>query len=832
MGLARGQFPGLTTTTPFPVTLPARLISTGFLFWLLLCFGGCSRSPLESRGERFASEARDLPPPPGLSGGAWTMLHGKVAILGGTEAGRAGASRAWLYDPGARQWTPGAKPLPPIDPDALLWSAAGCLFPGANTGEGPHWLPSGAGDAVALPPLPAAVAGARITAVTASGGRLYLALESRAASPPRLYAIDLQGPEAAWADCGEIAAGIGHVTTLVGQSNGERPHVFAFGQGSAGPALAAFEPQRGTWRTMPSPPPEVNRSCIAPIGIAHLYAFGPSANGGEGTVLRVFNTVTRVWAEPYPLPPSTARTIAATGSGTRMHALAWEPNGAARLVTVDYLMRAQGLHPADYGVILLFVVGLATMGVINSRRFRSSESYFRGGRKIPWLAAGLSVVATGQSATSFISLPARAFATNLQFTMLPLTNVFGALIMSRYFVRFFVRLNITSAYEYLQVRFSPLVHTVGSINYLAYELARISLLILVPAVAVSAVTKIDISTAILLMGAVATLYTTTGGLEGVVWADVVQILVKISAILLVLVLIFAQLEGSLLDLAGVAWREGKLKVIDWSFDLTRDSIWALILFWLTDGLKSYVANQTIIQRFISTRDERTAQRSIRASAVAGTLIFWTFMLVGTGLFLFYQQNPGRLDLTMDKPDAVFPWFIVFELPPGVAGFLITALITAALSSLYGALNSTSTVMVTDFYRRFAAQPTDAGALRLGRWLTLTVGLVATGLSLLLAGLASRSLVEQTLSVIGLFGGGLGGLFLVGMLTTRVSARAALTGFVVSAMVQYVVSRHTPLHWLTYMFTGMGSCFAAAWLASFIWPEKKSLEGLTVHTCAR
>jgi Na+/proline symporter len=276
---------------------------------------------------------------------------------------------------------------------------------------------------------------------------------------------------------------------------------------------------------------------------------------------------------------------------------------------------------------------------------------------------------------------------------------------------------------------------------------------------------------------------------------------------------------------------GKLQMVDWSFDLTRDSIFAFVLFWLTDGLKSYVANQTIIQRYVSTRDESSAQRSIKASAIVGTLISWTFLLAGTGLFLFYQQNPHRFDLTVDKPDAVFPWFIVFELPPGVVGLLMTALIAAAFSSLYGALNSTSTVIVTDFYRRFAAAPTDHGSLRLGKICTIAVGLLSTGISLTLAGLSSKSLVEQTLSVIGLFGGGLGGLFLLGMLTTRVSARSALAGFVVSAAVQYYVSRHTALHWLTYMFTGMGSCFVAGWLASFIWQEKRPLDGLTVHTCA-
>jgi SSS family solute:Na+ symporter len=269
-------------------------------------------------------------------------------------------------------------------------------------------------------------------------------------------------------------------------------------------------------------------------------------------------------------------------------------------------------------------------------------------------------------------------------------------------------------------------------------------------------------------------------------------------------------------------------VVCWDF--YRDTLWVFILFWITHGLKSYVANQTIIHRFISTRNERTAQRTVWSSALIGTAVSWLFLLLGTGLFLFYRQHPGRLDLTMDKPDAVFPWFIVFELPAGIVGLLIAALIAAAMSSLSGALNSTSTVMVTDFYRRFARQPSDAGAVRLGKILTASVGVFATGLALLLAQLSNKSLFDQTLSVVGLFGGGLGGLFLLGMVTTRTSGTGALVGLAVSAVVQFYVSRYTSLHLLTYMFTGMSTCIAAGYAYSLWAPERKDLTGLTVHTC--
>lgn len=782
--------------------------------------GGCSRREQPDRDRTFIHGTQAIQAPEGLTDLHWTMVGGRVVAV---SSGPTPSIRIRNPSPGA--WEESGLELPPGSTiGQLLSSPTGTLLAEGNGGQRLWWLQTRAGSTLQLLALPDLPNGLRLDSATVLAGRVYLAGVAGPDGAAMLVSTPTGAAAGTWTRLA-LPDDLPHGRlNLATQSNGERPHLMVAGQSERAAGLFSYEPERQVWRTLEATEQSLDSAYLTPVGLAHVYLLRAGA-------LVVYNTVTRVWTRPFPFPEG-GQPVATSNRGTVLEVLTVDAANQATLVTSSYQTRVQSLHWADYSVIAGFTVALVAMGVINSRRFRSAESYFRGGKKIPWLAAGLSVVATGQSATSFISLPARSFATNWQFSLVPLTNVVGALIMSRFFVRFFVRLNITSAYEYLEVRFSSLVRTVGSINYLAYELTRISLLILVPAVAVSAVTKIDIQLAIVMMGAIATLYTTLGGLEGVVWADVVQILVKITAILLVVIMIFAQLEGSPLELAALAWNEGKLRAIDWSFDLTRDTFWALILFWLTDGLKSYVANQTVIQRFISTRDERTAQQSVKASAIIGTLIFWTFMLAGTGLFLFYRQNPERLDLTMDKPDAVFPWFILFELPPGVAGFLITALVAAALSSLYGALNSTSTVMVTDFYRRFVAGASDQGAVKLGRRLTLAVGVLATGLSLLLAGMASRSLVEQTLTVIGLFGGGLGGLFLVGMLTDRVSAKSALVGFCVSALVQYYVSNHTPLHWLTYMFTGMGSCFAAAYLASFVWPDGPRRPGLTVHTCAR
>lgn len=605
------------------------------------------------------------------------------------------------------------------------------------------------------------------------------------------------------------------------QRDGDYPKLVAIGPHGDGLAAALFDARTGRWSIPRTGGPALGGGPVFPVGIG-------SVGIAQRDQLAVFNLNARAWFPVFEWPGG-GDVLAARQDGRLFEFLQRAADDHLALVRLTCRPSHGRLHWLDYGVLAAFFIGLVWVSLSHARGAQSSEQYFRGSKKIPWLAAGMSVVATRLSSTSLVSIPAKSFATNLQYALVPLTNVVGAALMSAFFLKFFVRLNVTSGYEYLEKRFNVAVRTVGSVNYLAYELARVGLLILVPAVVVAAVTPIDLRLAIVVMGLVATAYTMAGGLEGVVRADVYQISVKIAGLAVAAVIVFFLLDGHPGQWAATAWEAGRLRMVDWHWDFTRDTIWVFILFWLTDGLKSYVANQTIIQRFISTKDERAARRTIWASAWIGMGVTFLLLLIGTGLFLFYHQSPGRLDLTMTKPDGVFPWFIVFELPMGVAGLLIAALFAAAMSSLDGALNSTSTVAVTDFYKRFARGATDSTAVRLGRVLVVLIGLGGTGVAVLLSGMSGRSLFDAMLMLIGLFGGGLGGLFLIGMLSTRVGAAAALIGFICSVAVQTYVALGTPLHFLVFMFTGMSSCMGCAYLASFVFRERRPLEGLTIHT---
>lgn len=815
-------------------------LSFSFCICLLIIGTGCARAPASSHDNLFAHDSISLQAPDGLTGGVWALIDAEPVYIGGRLSSTDEPSGSLhRFDRTRSAWTTVAEPqLSPIAATRVCSTSEGILLaPGSAGSHGdarPLWLHR-EDDTFKVIPLPSLPPATSLVTAAAGDGRAFVFTRQDEGTVILLSTplVDASAP-GGWRDHGRTPFAAPLAATL--QTKGDHPGLYALAESAAAAdadarAMWHFDFRSEQWTehaNLATATPD-DAAVVTPAGIAHLYAVVQDIGSDSSPQLAIFNNITRTWAKNLPLP-ARGRPVAAEVQGTAMSALLANPDGATLLVS-HYLVRARGLHPLDYTILVAFILCLFGIASLHSKMSGSADHYFRGGRNVNWLAAGIAIVATRLSSTSFVAIPAKAFATNLQYALIPVTNLFGAFIMTRWFVKFFVRLNVTSGYEYLEKRFALPVRMVGSLNYLLFEIARIGLLIVVPSVVLSSVAKVDLNATILTVGVVATLYTVAGGIKGVVWADTFQIVVKVTGLIIALISVFFLIRGDLGDMLTTARHEGKLRLVDWSWDLTRDTIVVFILFWFTDGLKSYVANQIIIQQFISTRNEGTAKRSIWTSALLGVAVTWLLLLIGVGLYLFYRQHPERFDLMIEKPDGVFPWFIVFELPPGVVGILVAALIAAAMSSLDQALLSSSTVMVIDLYRRFNPRGSDATALRLGRCLTVAMGVFATTAALYLSGLAVKSLVDQTLRLIGLFGGGLGGLFLLGMLTTRASAISALCGLAVSVAVQYYVSQHTPLHLLTYMFTGMTSCFITGYLLGFVFPERKPLEGLTIHTTA-
>ena len=300
-----------------------------------------------------------------------------------------------------------------------------------------------------------------------------------------------------------------------------------------------------------------------------------------------------------------------------------------------------------------------------------------------------------------------------------------------------------------------------------------------------------------------------------------------------LVTILLRLDGGVGALVAEAAGHGKFfSTVPWTFELTVASGWIIMLGSIFTNLFSYTASQDIVQRYVTTPDRKTAAKAIWINALISLPAQAIFFAIGTALFLFYRQNPVRLDPTVPI-DGIFPLFIVNELPVGVAGFIVAGIFAAAQSTLSGSLNSIATVWVTDFHLRLWPRTSDAACLKLARWITALVGLLGTGIAIFLAHADIRSLWEVFIAVIGLFGGTISGLFLLGVLSRRAHASGALVGGIVSALlVLYTYLSNLTVFWL-FSVIGVVSCVVVGWIASLILPGPRTApEGLTLYTLKR
>lgn len=543
----------------------------------------------------------------------------------------------------------------------------------------------------------------------------------------------------------------------------------------------------------------------------------------EGSPL-VYHTITKTWIKSDSLPfADNTASIVTDNTAWYM----WGEGNTGRMEiykAIPHAMKST-IHFLDYLFFAIYFILLLIMGYFFSRRLKNTDDYFRGGKRIPWWAAGLSILVTKLSAITFMSLPVKSYTTDWLYIWIPAGNILLAIVVVRYILPFFCRLDITSTFEYLEKRFNTLTRLIGSITYIIFELARMGVLLLLPALVIAVVTDIDIYLCITLIGIIATLYTVLGGIEAVIWTDVLQVIVMVAGALVALGIVLFHIEPSNLNtfLESPLGAE-KLKFNDLSIDLTNATLLVITLSWI-GKIQDYVSNQAVVQRFISTKDEKNAARSMWTASILGIPVGALFLMLGTALFLFYEANPARLDPLMEKPDALLPTFILREMPAGISGLVIGAIFAAAMSSLDSAINSMSTVIITDVYKRFDSDVTEQKSLKLAKVLTIVLGAIGTGSALIMAGVDIKSLYDQLFSVIGLFGGGLAGMFILGIFTQRANSTGTLIGFFTSGLILFWVSNYTNLHVFLYALIGITSCFVIGYFSSLLTPTQKMRAGL-------
>lgn len=607
-----------------------------------------------------------------------------------------------------------------------------------------------------------------------------------------------------------------------------------------------FTPRQGWKRLEPSPRPIAAAPAIA-WGDTHILVFSGDDGklvdqivelGGNhpGYPLGVlgYHTVTNTWTTFGEIPDSLL-TAPAVVFQRGIVVPGGEPKPGQRVQRVlwgvpERTRKAFGW--LDYTVVGTYFLVLVVMGLYFSRRENSTDDYFIGGRRVPWWAAGMSIYGTLLSAISFLATPATTYKGNWIYSVSNVLILLVALIVVHFYLPFFRRLNVTSAYEYLEKRFNLGVRMFGSTAFTVFQLGRMGIVLLLPALALSAVTGIDLRLSILAMGLLCTFYTVLGGIEAVIWTDVLQVIILLGGAWLSFFLISGSVDGGFIGMIQTGYADGKFHLATWGWDITQKVFFVVILGRFLEALIPYTTDQTVIQRYLTTPSERQAARSIWTGALFSLPSFMVFFGIGTALYVFYKEHPGQLDPNLTT-DQIFPLFIVQQMPSGVGGLVVAAVFAAAMSSLDSSMNSVSAVLVTDFYRRFSGGGSEKTALSLARALTIGLGVFATAVALYVAVSEITGLWEKYMSIIGLFGGSLAGVFALGIFTRRAHGAGALIGAVAGAGVLYYVERYTDVSFLLYSTTGILTSFSAGYVASLLIPAPaKDITGLTWATLGR
>ena len=386
-----------------------------------------------------------------------------------------------------------------------------------------------------------------------------------------------------------------------------------------------------------------------------------------------------------------------------------------------------GLNKLDLAIIALYLVGITLFGLRFRKRHRSLRDYFLAGRDIPWWAIALSIVAAETSTLTIISIPGLAYDTNLTFLQVVMGYVVGRVVISFVLLPHYFRGDLYTAYELIERRFGRGLRSLTAGLFLltraAAEGVRVYAVSIVVAIALGTgeVASIAIITALTLI------YTFEGGLAAVIWTDVVQTVIYVGGTLVGLSTILHLVPGGWSAIHAAAASAGKLQVFDFT-----PSFWMPYTFWagVIGGTffttASHGTDQLIVQRLLAARSQKQSVTALLSSGVAILFQFALFLIVGMMLWAFYRV-PSAI---FGKPDRIYPTFIVSQMPHGISGLLIAAILAAAMSNLSAALNSLSSSSIMDFYLRLRPEADERTRMRLSRVATFFWAIVLFGLAVL------------------------------------------------------------------------------------------------------
>lgn len=805
-----------------------------FLILLQSCSASVNRDAGAETGLRFSGQGECALPGPGMKGMYSAAIDDDVMVAGGVIIDSSGEERlsdkVFRYQDG--EWSEiGTLDYAAADGASVqmhggLVCIGGITDSGVSSDVARLRVDNGKLSVSKLPSLPHACIP---VSATSKNDVLYAVLPDSGTGSDCLYALDLKKDSAGWERLAALPGKPVSGGVLSVHFDGTSDVLYFMGGERDGVLIKEnwayrLDGHRNEWfRRADLPDPVAGASALTQ-GYSGLILLGGKTQDGNNGNVYVYYPVTDAWA-----PEGNLRSDV-------LYRTALQGRSSIRLITPESIVTCRieapetgGFTTLDFIALGLYLFVIVFIAKYFSNKTKSSKDFFLGGRKIPFWAAGLSMMAAQVSAIGFMSIPAKSFMTNWSYFGGVLTWFVVVPIVIYAFVPFYRRLNVTSAYEYLEFRFNKAVRKFIAGLYLVFQLiGRSSVVIFLPAIALSAVTGMSPVICILIIGGLATLYTTMGGMKAVIWVDVIQTFVLFGAIFLCIGFVFSGMDMGFRDVLKIAVTDSKFSFGRMDWDATAPVFWIIVIGNIFNRVGTNATDQSVVQRYLTTKDEKATAKALWTDALVS--IPWALCVfgLGTALYVFYKTNPQMLT-PMVTNDEIVPFFIAQNLPSGISGIVIAGIFAAAISTVDSSIHSSTTVIMRDFMGKYLSVASEARQVRTARIITVAIGLLGTLAAIAMTFFDIQSVWDVVLEIASLFTGAMTGVFLLGIFSERTSGKGVLIGAVSSAVILFLVKTYTPLNFFLYSGIGIISCVVIGYLASLVFKSEKSTWGLTIYT---
>ncbi len=438
----------------------------------------------------------------------------------------------------------------------------------------------------------------------------------------------------------------------------------------------------------------------------------------------------------------------------------------------------------DIIVFIVYLVGITLFGSSFFQKSRSSSSFTIGNSNIPAWVISMSIFATFVSSISFLALPGNAYLTNWNAFVFSLSIPIVLWIAVKYFVPLYRKINSPSAYTFLETRFGPWARVYVSACYLLTQVMRVGTILYLLALTLNAVVGWDIVTIIIITGLAVTIYSLLGGFEAVVWTDAIQGIILIGGALITAIYILFNMPEGPAQLFSIAAKNNKFSLGGFSSSLSEPTFWVVLIYGIFINLQNYGIDQNYVQRYMASKSEKEAKRSAFWGGIIYVPVSLLFVFIGTALFSYYQSGAAILPAELEQSgmaDRIFPYFIVTQLPVGVTGLLIASIFAAGMSTIATSFNSSATVFLTDYYKRYSKKPvSEKKAMKILYLASLVISII--GIMVAIAMINVKSALHAWWKLASIFSGGMLGIFLLAASSRLTTSINALVGTIAGLLV--------------------------------------------------